>query len=141
MLISDGCRKTGTGLVGIPANWTINDETAIVYKLDGGTHGIDNLSASFGIDNGIFVWLNGVFQGGFLRPGGVADGEHIFDLGSVGAGLNYLQILREDHGGADGYSVSVTGDIVAAPVPLPATALLLMAGLGGLGALRSRRKP
>ena len=126
--------------VAIPAAWAVNTETAISYMLDGGAGGLANIVASFGVDNGIFVWLDGVFQGGFLRPGGASAGEHVFNLGSVGAGMHYLQILREDHGSAADYSVSVTGDLIPAPVPLPATALLMIAGLGGLGAMARRKR-
>ncbi|MCB1310678.1 MAG: VPLPA-CTERM sorting domain-containing protein [Sedimentitalea sp.] len=123
--------------VAIPTSWTINDETAIIYEIDGGATGLTNVMADFGVDNGIFVWLNGNFLGGHLRPGGVSLGEFALNLGDLGAGTSYLQILREDHGGASGYSISVTGDVAA--VPLPATAWMLIAGLGGLVAARRRK--
>lgn len=126
--------------VAIPSSWSINSETAIVYELDGGAGGISNVLASFGVDNGLFVWLNGTFLGGHLRPGGVAPGEFTLSLGDLGAGLNYLQILREDHGGQSGYSIQVTGDISPAPVPLPASGLLLVAGAGALAAMRRRQR-
>ncbi|TBN38688.1 VPLPA-CTERM sorting domain-containing protein [Paracoccus subflavus] len=128
------------GPVGIPASWPINSETAIIYELDGGVGGIGNVSASFGVDNGLFVWLNGTFLGGYLRPGGVSPGEFTLSLGSLGSGMNYLQILREDHGGASGYDVSVTGDMNPAPIPLPASGLLLAGGAAALAGLRRRRR-
>ena len=115
----------------------VNTETAIIYEIDGGAHGLNNVAASFGVDNGLFVWLNGSFLGGHLRPGGSVLGEFTLDLGSLGSGTNYLQILREDHGGGTGYAVSVTGDVAA--VPLPAAGFLLLGGLGALAGLRRRR--
>lgn len=125
--------------VAIPSGWTINSETAIIYELDGGVGGLSNVLASFGVDNGLFVWLNGTFLGGHLRPGGVSSGEFTLSLGDLGAGMNYLQILREDHGGSAGYNVEVTGDVSPAPIPLPASGLLLVAGAGALAALRRRQ--
>lgn len=122
----------------IPSNWAVNTETAIIYELDGGAAGLTSVSAAFGIDNGIFVWLNGTFLGGHLRAGGASLGEFTLDIGAVGAGMNYLQVLREDHGGGTGYAVSVTGDVAA--VPLPAAGFLLIGGLGGLVALKRRKR-
>ena len=126
------------GPVGIPATWAVNSETAIIYQIDGGANGFNNVMASFGVDNGIFVWLNGTFLGGHLRPGGATAGEFTVSIGNLGSGISFLQVLREDHGGGTGYAVEVTGD-VAAVIPLPASAWLLLAGLGGLA--MTRRKP
>lgn len=126
--------------VAIPSSWAINSETAIIYELDGGAGGLSNVLASFGVDNGLFVWLNGTFLGGHLRSGGVVPGEFSLSLGNLGAGMNYLQILREDHGGAAGYNIQVTGDINPAPVPLPASGLLLVAGAGAMAAMRRRQR-
>lgn len=129
------------GKVAIPLSWAVNTETAIIYELDGGAAGLNNVIASFGVDNGIFVWLNGTFLGGQLRPGGVTPGEFTLNIGDVGAGKNFLQILREDHGGSTGYTVAVTGDLApVSVVPLPAAGWLLIAGLGGLGALRRKSR-
>lgn len=122
----------------IPASWAVNTETAIIYEIDGGSLGFDNVVASFGVDNGIFVWLNGTFLGGQLRSGGSTLGEFALNLGSLGSGSNFLQVLREDHGGSTGYAVSVTGDVAA--VPLPAAGFLLLGGLGALAGMRRRRR-
>ncbi|ABG32745.1 VPLPA-CTERM sorting domain-containing protein [Roseobacter denitrificans] len=121
----------------IPRNWKVNDETAVIYAFDGGANGIENLNLSIGVDNGIFVWLNGVFQGGAMAPGGARLGEFTLDLGTVQAGTNFLQLLREDHGGGTGYAIEVTGDEISA-VPLPAGLPLLLAGLGIFGWMKRR---
>ncbi|HEY6549082.1 MAG TPA: PEP-CTERM sorting domain-containing protein [Vicinamibacteria bacterium] len=121
-----------SGLQAIPSTWAINSETAVVYAFEGG---FTNVVASLGVDNGIFVWLNGTFVGGQLKPGGVTPGELVLNLGNLSSGTNYLQILREDHGGSAGYDISVAGT----PVPEPSTIFVLGLGLLGLGALRRRR--
>ena len=127
-----------SGPMNIPATWAVGTESAIIYEIDAGTTGLSNVLASFGVDNGIFVWLNGVFLGGQLRPGGSVLGEFNLDLGTLAAGSNYLQILREDHGGATGYNVLVTGDVSV--VPLPGALVLLLSGLAGLGYIGQRRR-
>lgn len=123
--------------VSIPANWTVETETAIVYEIDGGATGLTGVTASIGVDNGILAWLNGAFVGGAQRAGGPTAGEYTFELGDLGSGINYFQLLREDHGGGTGFNISVTGEPAAA-VPIPAAGLLLVAGLGGLAAVRRR---
>jgi hypothetical protein len=126
-----------TGDVSIPRNWTVGSENAIIYTIDGGMTGFTDVTASFGVDNGILVWLNGTFIGGAQRPGGPSAGEHQFSLGTLGGGDNFLQVLREDHGGGTGYTVEVTG--TPAPVPLPAAGWMLVAAVGGLTAMRRRK--
>lgn len=127
-----------SGPQAIPASWAVNTETAIIYEIDGGALGFDNVVASFGVDNGLFVWLNGTFLGGHLRPGGSSLGEFVLNIGSIGSGTNFLQVLREDHGGSTGYAVSVVGDVAA--VPLPAAGFLMLGGLGALAGLRRRKR-
>lgn len=62
-----------------------------------------------------------------------------FNLGPSFAGSLYLG-LNLSFGRALTYSLSVPGNAPVAPVPLPASALLLGAGVAGLGALRRRTK-
>lgn len=120
--------------------WPINSETAIVHELDGGTRGIGDVNASLGVDNGLFVWLNGAFMGGHLRPGGVSPSKFAVSLRDLRSGLIHLQILRGEHGATSGHDVSVTGDPYLAPIPLPASGLLLAGSAAVLAGLRRRRR-
>ncbi len=107
-----------TDRVSVPSNWPVNSEAAIVYVFD--SVAIEGLKASVGVDNGVYVWLDGEFKGGALRPGGVALGEHVFELGDIEYGTHYLQILLEDHGTTNGFQILIEADAVdETPPPLP----------------------
>ncbi len=113
----------------IPGTWTVNSETAIVYAINAGS-GLTNVNLSLGVDNGIFVWLNGSYLFGARAGGGSSLGEYAFALSDLGAGTSYLQILREDHGGATGYDILLSADRV---VSVPEPSVLALFGLGLLG--------
>ncbi len=128
-------------LANIPNSWTAGTEVAVIYRFD--TLAATNVVASFGVDNGIHAWLNGVYLGGARRAGGVSLGEHVFNVGDLSAGNHYLQLLLEDHGSASGYAVEITADaFTQGPPPSPPgppgvpdsgiSALLLCLALAGL---------
>ncbi|EPX58936.1 hypothetical protein D187_003651 [Cystobacter fuscus DSM 2262] len=93
----------------IPSTWAVNTETAIVYELDAGLTGMHDVVARFGVDNGVFVWIDGRYMFGALGPGESSSWEYNVSLGDLSPGKHYLQILREDHGGGTGYVVEVKG--------------------------------
>lgn len=119
-----------TRVSAVPANWLVNTEVAIVYSFDAGP-GLRDITAAFGnIDNGINIWLDGVWKFGARDPegrpwSGIA-------LGDVGAGTHYIQILLEDSGGATAY---LNPGITATVVPVPAAAWLFVTGLVTLGGI------
>ena len=129
----------------IPGNWAVGTEVAIIYRFD--TLAATNVVASFGVDNGIFAWLDGTYLFGARAGGGAFLGEYTLNLGNLAAGSHYLQLLLEDHGGSNGYAVSITADtFIPGPPPSemsePAMLGLFGIGLAGLGfaALRRRAK-
>ena len=64
--------------ISIPNSWAVGTEVAVIYEFD--TLGATNVVAKFGVDNGIFVWLDGVFQLGARAGGGVAAGEYTVNV-------------------------------------------------------------
>ena len=96
----------------IPSSWTPTTENAIIYEIDAGPLGIKDLTGNFSVDNGIYIWVNGRYQFGAMEPGTLQPGVFEYSgipLGDLHAGKNYLQILREDHGGGTGYLIEVSG--------------------------------
>lgn len=118
--------------IAIPNSWEIETEVAVIYQFD--TLRATNVVASFGVDNGIFAWLDGTYLFGARAPGHFPVGEYVLDIGDFDAGTHYLQLLLEDHGTIDGYAVEITADqFTPAPpavIPAPGTILLLFAGTG-----------
>ena len=114
----------------IPNSWAVGTEVAAMYQFD--TLGATNVVAQFGVDNGIFVWLDGAYVGGARGPGGASLGEYSYALGDLASGTHFLQILLEDHGAANGYAVEVTADsfIPGPPAAVPEPGALPMIGLG-----------
>jgi hypothetical protein len=127
-------------LTSIPNNWAVVTEVAIMYQFN--TLGATGVSAKFGIDNGIFAWLDGVYLGGARQGGTSVPGEHVFNVGPLSSGTHFLQLLLEDHGGTNGYDVEITADTFSPgppPSTVPESAGILVYGLGfGLLALARR---
>jgi hypothetical protein len=95
----------------ISKSWPANIEIAVIYPIDAGPEGVSQLIGNFGVDNGIFVWVNGVYKFGATAPGNEAsiDEYSYIDLGDLPSGINYLQILLEDHSDFGSYSIKVLG--------------------------------
>lgn len=95
--------------VPIPTIWPVWTESAVVYAFEVAEPGAVDLVARFGVDNGVFCWLDGVYIAGAMDQGTAAPWEYNFPLPDLAPGIHYMQVLREDHGGGSGYYVLVEG--------------------------------
>lgn len=90
--------------VEIPASWPSAEEDAIVYPFTVPEGGYSNVKFNFGVDNGVYVWLDGKYLGGGRAPGlEMPVGEYSFELSYLEEGHHHLQVVREDAGGLQGY--------------------------------------
>jgi hypothetical protein len=122
--------------ISVPNSWIPGTEVAVIYQFD--TLSATNVVASFGVDNGIFVWLDGNYLFGARAAGGSILGEYTLNLGDFAAGTHFLQILLEDHGGSNGYDVQITADsFISGAIPEPGTGGLMVLGFSLL--LRNKR--
>jgi hypothetical protein len=117
----------------IPSTWAVFTETAILFEFN--LAATSQLTGSFGIDNGMYVFVDGAYVWGARAPGVNFPGEYPnVNLGVLGAGTHYLQIIREDSGGVTGWNLSVD----ATAVPEPMTLSLMVSG-AALALFRRRR--
>src|SRR5688500_13844059 len=73
-----------TSPASIPNSWAIGTEVAVIYQFN--TLGATNVQARFGVDNGMYAWLDGNYILGRRDPGGVSLGEYTLALGNLTAG-------------------------------------------------------
>jgi hypothetical protein len=131
-------------LASIPNGWAVGSEVAVMYEFD--TLSATNVIARFGVDNGIFVWLDGNYVFGARDPGSFSVGEYTLQLGDLSSGTHFLQLLLEDHGATNGYAVNITADtFIPGPPPgqsVPEPTSMALVGLGlafaGLGVAKGR---
>jgi hypothetical protein len=85
--------------------WPVGTEVAMVIPLTLNTGG--HVTASIGVDNGVFLWLDGMHTFGAEETGSATPGEYMVDLGTL-QGTHYLQFVLEDHGVTNGFAMSIT---------------------------------
>ena len=128
----------------IPNSWAVGTEVAIIYQFN--TLGAINVQARFGVDNGIYAWLNGNYILGRRDPGNVILGEYTLALGNLSPGTHFLQLLVEDHGSVNGYAVDIRADeFIPGPppttsVPEPSTWAMFALGLGAVSLMVRHRR-
>jgi hypothetical protein len=125
-------------LQSIPTSWSVGTEDAIVYPLDLTGLGASNVEIRVGVDNGAFIWLNGNYVGGEIREGVAVLGELVLNVNGIPGIMNYMQVLREDHGVTTDYSLQVIATPTSVSAPEPTTLSLLT--IGTIGALLNRHR-
>ena len=102
-----------TGPQLIPSTWAPGTETAVLYPFGDDDTTYASVTIRIGVDNGAFVWLDGVYLGGLVSPGGVVPGELTLTVKDLAPREHFLQIIREDHGGVTGFFIEVLATLAS----------------------------
>ena len=121
-------------------DWAANTDLALMqtFSIDGTLTG--DLTLNIAADNGFMVFINGEQIAKENAEGFTSYWEYALSIPSsfFNSGDNLIQVLAEDHGGGTFFDLKLSGD--TAPVPEPATFILLGSGLAGLAFYRRKRK-
>jgi hypothetical protein len=130
-----GNRYAGESASEIPTIW--NPNTGLALQKNFNINGIVNSAKlSYGIDNGIIIFINGNQVEKLNEEGYAKKDEHVININPAifNLGSNQIRVLAEDHGGGTWVDLSLCTDVT--PVPEPTSAALLL--MGGLGLVNTR---
>ncbi|SEA75445.1 VPLPA-CTERM sorting domain-containing protein [Rubrimonas cliftonensis] len=122
-----------------------NNEASVLTRVDGGLFDLDSMSFRLlgnGVGNTLFVGETGAAPENivsFSVPAFAKNTTHFYDFGAVFEAVSSITFYTTNGGNARIDGVNLTAVQTASPIPLPAAAWMLLAGLGGIAAL-SRRK-
>ena len=139
--------STGNAAFGNPYSlpyntaWAANTDLALqkTFTIDGALS--TPITLNVASDNGFMVFINGNQVAKENAEGYTFYWEYTLGLSAspfLSPGLNLIQVLAEDHGGATFFDLKLTGDV--SPVPEPSTLVLFAMGIAGLASGLIRRK-
>jgi hypothetical protein len=93
----------------VPKQWEVSSEIAVIYPVWVNDSGGIDIIGNFGVDNGMFVWVNGAYKFGSVATGYAVQWEYAnINLGHLHQGMNYIEILLEDQGCMNAFTLEIT---------------------------------